>query len=83
MKDYRAGAVFGALGALLVYMTVPIYSDSGPASILPTGNVALSSAAYDKYISNLPFSVFIGLGLVILGIAAGIIAQIILRKATQ
>jgi hypothetical protein len=80
MKHYQAGAFFGAVVGLLVYLFVPIYSDLGPASILPTGNVVSNDAAYNSYVSNLPFSIFIWLALEVLGVAAGIIGQMIIRK---
>ena len=83
MKRYQAGAFFGAMIGLLVYLFVPIYSDLGPASILPTGNVVSSNAAYNTYISNMPFSVIIFLTLELLGISAGIVGQIIIGKNTK
>ena len=83
MKHYQSGAFFGAVVGLLVYLFVPIYSDIGEASILPTGNVVLNALSYNKYVSNLPFSVFTFLSLEILGIAAGILGQIIIKKNTK
>lgn len=80
MHYYRPGAIFGAIIGLLVYLMLPIYSNLGEASILPTGNVISDSAQYQKYVANLPFSVFIWLTLEILGIAAGIAAMLIFRR---
>jgi len=80
MKHYQAGAFFGAVIGLLIYLFVPIYSDLGQASILPTGNVVSSNTSYNSYVSNLPFSIFIWLALEGLGICAGIVGQMIIRK---
>jgi len=77
----KEGAYIGALIALIVYFMLPIYGNDGvPASVLPTGNAASSTAGFSNYVSNLPFSMLIFFALVVTGIAVGIAAQIILKQ---
>ena len=80
----KQGAYFGAIVALIVYVMLPIYGDNGaPANILPTGNVVSSTTGFSTYVSNLPFSMIIFFALIILGISAGITAQMVFRKYYQ
>lgn len=76
----REGAYAGALIALLVYFILPIYSDSGPAMIVPTGNAISSATGFSTYVTNLPFSMVIFFALEIIGISVGIASQMILKK---
>ena len=80
----KEGAIVGGLIALFVYAMLPIYGNNGaPASMIPTGDAASNPTAFGKYVNNLPFSMVIFLGLEVLGIAAGIVAQLILRRHQQ
>ncbi len=77
----KEGAYIGALIALIVYFMLPIYGNYGvPASVLPTGNAVASTTGFSAYVGNLPFSMLIFFSLVVLGIAVGIAAQIILKQ---
>jgi len=77
----KEGAYIGAIVALLVYFTLPIYGDNGtPASIIPTGNAVSSTTGFNTYVSNLPFSTIIFFALEILGVSVGIASQMILKR---
>ena len=74
------GAYIGALIALIVYFMLPIYGNNGGrATIVPTGYAVSSTTGFSTYVSNLPFSMLIFFALIVLGIAVGIAAQMILR----
>ena len=83
MHYYRQGAILGAIIGLFVYILLPIHSDFGEASIFPTGNVVSDSVEYNKYVSNLPFSIFIWLTLEVLGVASGIMAMMIFKRLQE
>jgi len=77
----KEGAYIGALIALIVYFMLPIYGNNGvPASVLPTGYAVSSTTGFSTYVGNLPFSMLIFFSLIVLGIAVGIAAQIILKQ---
>lgn len=77
----KEGAYIGALAALLVYFMLPIYGDNGaPATVVPTGNAVSSPAAFNGYVSNLPFSMLIFFALELLGISVGIASQMVLKR---
>ncbi|MBI1934941.1 hypothetical protein HYS31_00730 [Candidatus Woesearchaeota archaeon] len=77
----KEGAYIGAFAAFLVYLMLPIYGENGePATIMPTGHAISSPAAFNGYVSNLPFSMIVFFGLEVLGISAGIASQMALRK---
>ena len=77
----KEGAYFGALIALLVYFMLPIYGNNGaPATIFPTGNAVSDPAAFNNYVSNLPFSMLIFFALEVLGVSVGVASQMVLRK---
>lgn len=78
----KEGAYIGAIVAFLVYLMLPIYGDNGaPASVIPTANVVSDADSFDKYVSNLPFSLIVFFALEILGVSAGIAAQLVFRKS--
>ena len=80
----KEGALIGAIIALLVYFMLPIYGNNGaPATILPTGNAISNPAAFNGYISNLPFSMLIFFSLEILGISVGVASQLILKRVSK
>ncbi|MBI2659572.1 hypothetical protein HYX07_00230 [Candidatus Woesearchaeota archaeon] len=79
----KEGAYAGALIALLVYFMLPIYTDSGPAKIIPTGNAISDTTGFSTYVSNLPFSMIMFFALEILGISVGAASQMILKKVHQ
>ncbi|MDP3766073.1 MAG: hypothetical protein Q8R04_06190 [Nanoarchaeota archaeon] len=79
----KEGAYMGALVALLVYFMLPIYSDSGPAKIVPTGNAISDATGFSTYVSNLPFSMLVFFALELLGISVGIASQMIFKKAQK
>ena len=77
----KEGAIIGAIGALLIYFMLPIYSPNGAeASILPTGNVVSRASARSSYFENIPFSLIIFFALEILGISIGMVAQRAMSK---
>ena len=77
----KEGAFIGALIGLIVYFMLPIYGNDGvPAGVLPTGNAVSSTAGFSNYVGNLPFSTLIFISLIVLGIAVGIAAQLILKQ---
>ena len=77
----KEGAYIGAIIALIVYFMLPIYGDNGaPASIIPTGQAVSNAAAFNNYVSNLPFSMLIFFALEILGIGVGVASQMVLRN---
>ena len=77
----KEGAYIGALIALIVYFMLPIYGNDGvPASVLPTGYAVSSTTSFSNYVGNLPLSMIIFISLVVLGIAVGIAAQLILKQ---
>lgn len=79
----KEGAYVGALVALLVYFMLPIYTESGPAKIIPTGNAISDATGFSTYVSNLPFSMIVFFALEILGISVGAASQMILKKVHQ
>ena len=79
----KEGAYIGALAALLVYFMLPIYSDNGPATIVPTGNAISSTTGFSTYVTNLPFSMIVFFALEILGISVGMASQAVLKKVNK
>ena len=77
----KEGAILGALAAFFVYMLLPIYGASGQVNLIPTANVVSNPSTMASYVNNLPFSMVVFFSLEVLGISAGVAAQVVLKKS--